>query len=233
MIYITGDKHGDYRDVFNFCNKYKTTKDDTMIILGDAGINYYLNERDYVLKDSLLDLSITLFCVHGNHEERPDNIDSYKTKEFHNGIVYYEEKYPNILFAKDGEIYDFDGKSTLVIGGAYSVDKHYRLMMGYNWYSSEQPNDEMKDRIRKVLKEHNNEVDIIISHTCPFKYLPYEVFLSGIDQSQVDNSTEEFLDKIEETTKYKRWYCGHYHTDKKIDKLRFMMYDIDEFKYNL
>lgn len=230
MIYISGDKHGDFRSIFDFCNKHNTTIDDIMVILGDAGINYYLNDKDYRLKESLLDLPITLFCIHGNHEERPENIGSYKTKQFHNGIVFYEEEYPNILFAKDGEIYDFDGKSTLVIGGAYSVDKHYRIMMGYNWYSSEQPNDEIKDRIRKVLKDHNNKVDIILSHTCPFKYLPYEVFLSGIDQSTVDNSTEEFLDEIEEITKYQRWYCGHYHTDKKIDKLRFMMYDIDEFK---
>ena len=230
MIYITGDKHGDYSDIFDFCCKNKTSKNDIMIVLGDAGINYYLDKRDYVLKEELKKLPITLFCIHGNHEERPENIDGYKIKKINNGIVYYEEKYPNILFAKDGEIYDFDGKSTLVIGGAYSVDKNYRLMMGYNWYSSEQPNDEIKDRIRKALKEHNNEVDIILTHTCPFKYLPYEVFLSGIDQSQVDSSTEEFLDEIEETTKYKKWYCGHYHTDKKIDKMRFMMFDIDEFK---
>lgn len=77
MIYITGDKHGDYRSVFDFCNKHMTTIDDIMIILGDAGINYYLNERDNVLKDSLLNLPITLFCVHGNHEERPENIKNY------------------------------------------------------------------------------------------------------------------------------------------------------------
>jgi len=39
-----------------------------MIILGDAGINYYLYERDYELKEQLAQLPITLFCVHGNHE---------------------------------------------------------------------------------------------------------------------------------------------------------------------
>ena len=132
MIYITGDKHGDYNDVIDFCNKYKTSVDDIMIILGDAGINYYLDDRDYILKNSLKDLPLTLFCIHGNHEERPENIKVYKTKIFNNGIVYYEDNYPNILFAKDGEIYNFDGKSTLIIGGAYSVDKYYRLAMGYN-----------------------------------------------------------------------------------------------------
>ena len=24
---------------------------------------------------------------------------------------------------------------------------------------------------------------------------------------------------------YERWYCGHYHTDKEIDKIRFMFQD--------
>ena len=190
MIYITGDKHGDYRDVLDFCYKNKNSKDDIMIILGDAGINYYLDDRDYILKNSLLQLPITLFCIHGNHEERPENIDSYKIKQFNNGIVYYEEEYPNILFAKDGEIYDFNNKKTLVIGGAYSIDKNYRLTMGYNWYSSEQPNEKTKNKVKKTLKEHNNEVDIILSHTCPFKYMPYEAFISGVDQSKVDKNTE-------------------------------------------
>ena len=51
MIYITGDKHGDFYDIYSFCNKYKTSTKDIMIILGDSGINYYLNDRDYILKN--------------------------------------------------------------------------------------------------------------------------------------------------------------------------------------
>ena len=47
-IYITGDKHGTYDDVFEFCYKYKTNSDDILIILGDAGINYFLNDKDYI-----------------------------------------------------------------------------------------------------------------------------------------------------------------------------------------
>lgn len=157
MIYITGDKHADFRDVLYFCYTDNTTLDDILIVLGDAGINYFANEKDVPLKESLKRLCpITLFCIHGNHEERPENIKSYKTKTFHKGLVYYEEEYPNILFAKDGEVYDFDGKSVLVIGGAYSVDKYYRLSRGYNWYESEQPNEETKNKVRDVLSKRNN-----------------------------------------------------------------------------
>ena len=230
MIYITGDKHADFREVFYFCYANKTTIDDTLIVLGDAGINYYTNEKDYMLKDSLLQYPITFFCIYGNHEERPENIKSYKTKKFHNGIVYYEEDYPNILFAKDGEIYNFNNHNVLVIGGAYSVDKYFRLARGYNWYESEQPSEKTKNKIMSVLKDLDNKIDIILSHTCPYKYLPREMFLEGVDQSRVDNSTEYFLEEIEETTDYNLWYCGHYHTDKEIDKLIFMFHKIEEFK---
>ena len=231
MIYITGDKHADFREVFYFCYANETTLDDILIVLGDAGINYYANDKDNELKNSLKEhYPITLFCIHGNHEERPENIKSYKTKKFHDGIVYYEEDYPNILFAKDGEIYNFNNKKVLVIGGAYSVDKYFRLARGYNWYESEQPSDETKNKVKSVLKDLDNKVDIILSHTCPYKYLPREMFLEGIDQSTVDNSTEYFLDEIEESTDYNLWYCGHYHTDKKIDKIIFMFHKIEEFK---
>ena len=74
MIYITGDKHADFREVFDFCYDNETTLDDILIVLGDAGINYCANEKDYILKNSLLQYPITFFCIHGNHEERPENI---------------------------------------------------------------------------------------------------------------------------------------------------------------
>ena len=65
---------------------------------------------------------ITSDC-HFNHE----NILSYETKLFNNGIVYFESDYPNILFAKDGEIYNILGKKVLVRGGAFSVNKDLML----------------------------------------------------------------------------------------------------------
>ena len=46
--------------------------------------------------------------------------------------------------------------------------------------------------------------------------------MSGVDQSSVDKSTEIWLDGIEDRLEYKKWYCGYYHTEKKIDKLEMM-----------
>lgn len=174
-------------------------------------------------------LGMTVFSIHGNHEMRPTDISGYMTKEFCGGMVWYEDRYPNLLFAKDGEVYRFGDYDCIVIGGAYSVDKRLRQMTGRKWFLNEQPSPEIKAYVEKQLEERDYKIDIVSSHPCPFKYEPTEAFLPGFDQSKVDASTEEWLGKIEEKLDYKKWYCGHFRTIKKIDKLQFMYKDIEEF----
>ena len=63
MVYLTGDTHGDFRRIKQFCFKVEPSLDDTLIILGDAGINYYGEERDCKLKKTLSQLPITIFSA--------------------------------------------------------------------------------------------------------------------------------------------------------------------------
>ena len=228
MIYLTGDTHRDFDRVFDFCTDNDTTTDDVLIILGDAGINYFLDERDHEFKKWLSTLEVTLLCIHGNHEERPFMIDTYIEKEWRGGVVYYEEEFSNLLFAKDGEIYDLEGRSAIAIGGAYSVDKFWRIRNGANWFPSEQPSDEIMDDVERALEKARWRVDAVLSHTTPLKYEPVEVFLSGIDQSTVDKTTEEWLDTIEDRLDYERWYCGHFHCYKRIDRITILFDDFVE-----
>ena len=223
MVYITGDTHRN----FSRLSEFDYDPDDMLIVLGDAGINYFLNILDEQFKEFLETLNLKIFCVRGNHEERPENIDSYREVEMFGGKVFIEDEYPNLIFAKDGETYNINGKSVLVIGGAYSVDKTFRLVHGYSWFPSEQLNDSEKEIIlNNVSGKH---FDIVLSHTCPYKYEPREVFLKGLDQSLVDKSMEHFLDKVEENITYDKWYCGHYHTEKTEDKLEFLYRSIKDF----
>lgn len=221
MIYLTGDIHGNPTQVELFCSKMQLTEKDTIIMLGDVGLNYYGGKRDRLPKRILSSLPVTFLCIHGNHENRPQNIPEYKPTIWNGGRVLVDEEHPNILFAEDGEIYDLDGKKALAIGGAYSVDKFYRLQRGFGWWADEQPSELTKRKVEGVVSECK-DIDIILSHTCPKKYIPTEMFLPMIDQSSVDNSTEEWLDTIEEAVDYKAWYCGHWHTDKRIDKMHFL-----------
>lgn len=227
MIYYMGDIHGDVFHVVDAVARYEITDKDVIVILGDVGMNYYGNNHgDKHRKKKLNKLGIPVFCIHGNHEMRPETISTYREETWHGGIVYVEDDFPDLLFAKDGEVYDLDGQKTLVVGGAYSVDKWYRLRMDMNWFPDEQPSAEIKARVEQKLEKLKWTVDMVLSHTCPERYIPREAFLSGIDQSTVDNSTEEWLGVIEEKLDYKAWLCGHWHINKRIDKLQFLYHDI-------
>lgn len=226
MIYLTGDTHGRFERIGAFCDKMQTGRDDILIILGDAGINFHASALDILRKEYLAKLPITLLCIHGNHERRPESLPYYDEREWHGGMVYTEAKYPNILFAKDGEVYDLNGKKAIAIGGAYSIDKAWRIE-GQSWWPDEQPSEATKARVENTLERLDWKVDIVLSHTTPLKYEPVEVFLPGIDQSKVDKSTEDWLGSIEEQLEYEKWYCGHYHTEKKIDRLQIMYNDFD------
>ncbi len=96
------------------------------------------------------------------------------------------------------------------------MDKMIRLMYGYGWWPDEQPSEEIKRDVERKLDELRWKVDVVLSHTTPLKYEPVEVFLKGIDQSKVDKSTEEWLDGIEDRLDYQKWYCGHYHTERRL-----------------
>lgn len=146
--------------------------------------------------------------------------------EWHDGYVYRDDQYPNIIYAEDGSIFNLNGKKFAVIGGAYSVDKEYRLQYGYRWFEDEQPSEEIKRYVESQLESVDYKIDYILSHTSPLKYEPKEAFLKGMDQNKVDKSTEKWLDSIENKLQYEDWYCGHYHINKRIDHIDFLYEDV-------
>ena len=227
-FFITGDCHGDFEKIEFFCRYHETTPDDCMIILGDAGINFCMDHRDEELKNALDKMPLTFLCVHGNHEERPYNISSYRTKVWHGGLVYYEDAHPTILFAKDGEMYEMNGKKVIAIGGAYSGDKAFRIMLGLPWFPDEQPSKEIKKYVEAQLDKQQWTVDYVLSHTCPMVYEPREKYQNLVDAKTIDKSTEQWLDQIAKKLAYKCWYFGHYHDNVAYDDAELLYEEIKE-----
>lgn len=225
MIYITGDTHGSLTRLQEFCQDTKTSLQDIIIILGDSGFNYFLDERDDELKSNASELPITIFCIRGNHEERPNNITTYQEESFMGDIVYCQTKYPNIKFAKDGGIYNLNNKRCLVLGGAYSVDKYYRLMRGWSWFEDEQLSRTERDYIEGYIYT-NPTYDYILTHTSPYDTRPTHLFLPGIDQSKVDTSMEHWLQKVSDNIIFDKWYFGHYHDNWENGKYKMLYTDI-------
>ena len=228
MVYITGDIHGEVYRVSEMIEKYEITPNDIIVILGDVGMNYYGNKHgDRRNKKRLNNFDIPILCIHGNHEMRPETLITYREEPWMGGTVYFEEEFPNLFFAKDGEIYDLEGIKAIAIGGAYSVDKWYRLQRNIHWFPDEQPSVEIKTRVEKKLDDLGWQIDAVLTHTCPYGYIPREAFMSCVDQSTVDNSTELWLDTLEKKLNYKAWYCGHWHIEKRIDKIHFLFESVE------
>ena len=242
-FFITGDKHRHFNRVKNFCREMNTRRKDVLIILGDTGFNYYDDKRDDELKKEISALNITLFCLHGNKENRPQNVGTYGLRSFCGGKVYYEPKYPNIYFAIDGEIYTFEGKKYMVVGGAHSVDKMRCLEEGTPFWFDEMPDDTVKVTVEQNLLNEENKIYGMMTHTCPIDYLPTEMFMSTrqnasikrkprkaktkkLFKPDIDRSTEIWLGELEKRLDYEIWFCGHYHIDKHIDKIQMMCHDI-------
>lgn len=242
-FFITGDKHRNFKNIKDFCYETNTRRKDVLIILGDAGFNYYDDKRDNELKKEISELNITLFCLHGNKENRPRNVGTYGIRSFCGGKVYYEPKYPNIVFAIDGEIYTFEGRKYMVVGGAHSVDKMYCLENDLPYWYDETPDDATKKLVECNLQNVGNRIYGMLTHTCPIDYLPTEMFMSTRQNAiikrkprkaksknyfkpDIDRSTEIWLGDLEKKIDYKVWFCGHYHIDKQIDKIQMMYHDI-------
>ena len=219
-VFVTGDIHGDMSDLFIRVGHIgNTTKDDLLILLGDVGFFYSVFfgklQKDFERQEFAAALPITLLCIQGNHEQPFKEMAAEKIELL--GGDGYESN--GIYFAANGTTLDINGKRCLVVGGAYSVDKPWRLLRGNGWWEGEELTDAELDEIHQTVK--GQKFDWVLTHTCPYNNLPREMFLSFVDQSQVENRTEKALQKIHDDISFDRWYCGHFHTDKIDGKIEF------------
>ena len=205
-FYCTGDCHNHFERFVNF---YETiTTPVGMICLGDFGVNQYLNKRDKKNKDDLCSKYplITFYCVRGNHEARPQDVKGMEEiyDENVHGMIYYEPQYPNIKYFKDFGAYQISRYKVGVIGGAYSVDKEYRQLMGWHWFPDEELTYE--EQLNILDKIDHKRFDFVFTHTCPEDWRPYDLFMSSIDQSKISKKMEQFLTTVSEIIDFGHWY---------------------------
>ena len=211
---ISGDIHGGLTR-FDALKDYEPGTA-AIIILGDVAFNYTADSQDSYLKNRANSYKNYIYCVRGNHEMRPEDIPTVEKFWDENvaNMVYCEPEYPYIRYFIDGYCYDIGGYRTLVIGGAYSVDKFYRLATNKKWFSNEQLNKDEMDFIFNLYK--NDNFDIVLSHTCPLDWQPTDLFLDCVDQDKVDNSMEVWMNKLKDSIGYDLWLFGHYHDNRAV-----------------
>lgn len=242
---ITGDTHGKVAERLAQIPYDPTSspEETAIIILGDAGFNFWLNKSDKETKSKASKYGYKIYCVRGNHEARPETILFTRPMfdENVNGDIYIDDEFPNIRYFQDGGIYEINGHKTLVIGGAYSVDKWYRLARAgllependpakSGWFSDEMLTPKEMNAIGQAAA--GQSFDFIFSHTCPMLYEPTDLFLSFIDQSTVDITMEIWLDELRQVLKYWGVWCfGHFHADRiEAPRVQQFYYGIEDLE---
>ena len=227
---VRGDTHGQFTWMKDGCLDAYKSEETAIIILGDVGFNYYLNKRDDKQKADVNARGYRFYCVRGNHEARPqDTSCGYELvyDQDVRGEVYVQREYPNIRFFKDWGEYWLGVYHVAVIGGAYSVDKWWRLQRvgvqseadkDYNnpkktgWFPNEQLSK--KEMAQATTDLTNKSFDFVFTHTCPKDWQPTDLFLGSINQGTVDNSMELWLDTLKDKIDWNIWLFGHYHRDR-------------------
>ncbi len=230
MIYITGDTHGEHARFFGADqNLSRSTVDyqpfdsvlkagDILIVCGDFGYLIYNSIEEEMFFNEIATRPYTVCFVDGNHENFPA-LNRFPVEEWNGGKIHRIRN--NIFHLMRGQIFTIDGKTFFTFGGAYSIDRPYRVL-NYSYWEEEMPCKEDYDEALRNLNAHNLTVDYVLTHTAPGMLIPIMGFHSDQHSIEMDN----FLDYIYMDVHFRHWYCGHWHIDKQVtDRFTVLWYD--------
>lgn len=242
MIYVTGDTHGRFgRLQPGLYGQPQLTAEDTLIICGDFGGIWMGDEAEEEKLNALTKLPYTILFADGNHENY-DLLDAYPVSEWHGGKVQIIR--PNLIHLMRGQIYDIEGKSFFVMGGAACHDvfngildpeepdfpqKYRRLraagrffrVKGASWWERELPSEEELAEGLENLRKREMQVDYVITHCAPDTVqTAFSVVFGRNDYPQ--NRLTAYLGELYDTVTYKGWFCGHYHVRAELGKVTIL-----------
>ena len=237
-IMVTGDIHGDCVSRFashNFPVGVTLDRTDLVISVGDFGVIWLDDPKSMKVEnyrlDWLNDKPWTTLFIGGNHENWDRLHALPKIKKFGVELGQVRE---NIFFVPNGTILEYAGKKIFCFGGAMSTDRGgldpnaFYPEEGKGWWRSEIPSKDEMDYGIANLNKAGGQVDIIITHTMPDFCVQDLVDKMGWSnyQARVMDPTSRFLSHVHRFTKFKSWYCGHFHTRASIHGVDILYYDI-------
>ena len=216
-----------------------------MLFRSDFGLIWNCNGEDKQEKywlDWLEDKLFTTVFVDGNHECFP-RLYSYPVSEWNGGKVHVIR--PHVLHLMRGELFTIEDKNFFAFGGASSHDiqdgildyddpdwrekakkldkqgKYMYRIKGLSWWKEEMPTDQEMRYGLETLKENNNVVDYILSHSPSTS----ELYLMGGKGLYEPDKITNYLEEVKAKTEYKIHLFGHMHVNKAINDKDICLYE--------
>lgn len=219
MIYVTGDTHANIDisklNMDKFPQQKGLTKNDYLIICGDFGLVWDGSRREMWWQDWLSDKNFTTLWVDGNHENF-DILYEFPLMDKFGGKV--REIAPDIYHLDRGQVLTIDGKKIFVMGGARSTDKECRIEH-ISWWKQEMPSQEEMEHAISSLDKAGWSVDYVITHCAPRSVQKL------IADWYENDPMVSFLERVYADLNFKKWYFGHYHIDKQLNKQFVALYN--------
>lgn len=229
-LVMVGDIHGEFNRLsYDVRRLYQ---DAYIIQVGDFGVGFH--KRGYYelllkkLDQTLQNANCHLYAIRGNHDE-PEWF-----KETHNPFGY-----TNITLLKDYSELNLLGNNILLVGGAISIDRDWRIIKNNEMQQRNETNRLWWADEPFVYNDdfEYKQYDIVVTHTRPANCGMYKGF-DAIKQFIAGNDTlkEELIkesddmERLWNKTKPAYWYYGHFHNSSLVETsgTAFKCLDIDE-----
>ncbi len=202
MIYVTGDIHGDIKDLEQR-KIQKLKKGDVLLVTGDFGFIWDNSKSELKNLKKLSKKKFTIAFVDGVHENF-DMLNEYPECEIFGSTA--KKISDNIYCLNRGEIYTIDNKKIFALGGGKDDTLDYD---SYDPLTDKaMPTDEVLKVAVDKLNKIGKKIEIILTHEAPASVKKL------IRRDSEINDINIFLDTLVHNVWYDKWYFGSLHTDR-------------------
>jgi len=235
IVFAIGDLHSNFDAIRTTVKRYKLNNF-VGFVCGDFGVgfNYYDSTKERKEKRQLIGLNTFLknrngmiYVIAGNHDN----------PMFFDG----NHDFSNIIFMKNYDTVEVNGKKYLGIGGAISIDRkpnhNFPNIYGQSWPGRREGFNWWPDE-KVVYNEEalNNltDINVVLTHTSPGFVYPQVFDMCVLKWCECDSTLKKELlaerklmskiyKKLKEKNTIQAWYYGHFH------KLNFQTYKSTKF----
>lgn len=209
-LLLAGDTHG---NIHHFKYLLQVAADhsiDDIVVLGDFGYWPHVGDFHKVV-DKLSEMhGVTTYWLDGNHEnfnwlEKAVKMDSPFPQQMGNNLYYLPR----------GMLWVLDDVKILVLGGAVSIDKNWRLAQeertgkeGSLWWPQEQINNDDINRAKS-----RGKVDLMFTHDMPDESYHTAFGHSGYKADEMSRHNRQKVSEVLHHAHPKALFHGHMHTD--------------------